>query len=287
MKQFKYISYGGPEDYIFIRCHSHDAKRIIPFVNELIDKEIRVYFDCADSKDEHSPAEISAAIKNAELCIFALSPEALEDLDFRNSINFAFTNYKRLLCFRLTDKDLGHGMDMQLANVPMFKNENDLLNAILNDEHNDRFTGEGQKQIEENTTRKIMTFVLLTLSLIFLFIFGYAIIDRINYNNSPEYQLSNLEDIQYLDFTSYSNEDLVYLSGKNIDYIDFRNMHLSSLNGIEDIGVKEINISNNPELTTIEPILASDSIEIVHLSQDMLEYADALYDRGIEVVIDG
>ena len=287
MKNFEYISYGGPEDYIFLRYHQKDAAKTITLANNLIEKEIRVYFDCADSKTEHTPTEISAAIKNAKLCVFVLSAEALEDLDFRNSINFAFTNRKKLICLRLTDKDLGHGMDMQLANIPMYRNEKDLMDAILNDEERELFTGEGQKRLEENKTRKILTVALLALSFILFIAAVFVIRNRISFYNSPAYQLSHLENTEYLDFTSYKQEDLVYLSGKTIDKLNFNGMNLTELKGLEDIRVRQIDIANNPRLSSIDAILASDTIQRVYLSQDMINYGDALLDKGIEVVING
>ena len=287
MKQFRYISYGGPEDYIFLRCHKKDSNRTITLANELIAKEIRVYFDCADSKTEHTPTEISAAIKNAKLCVFVLSDEALDDLDFRNSINFAFTNRIRIICLRLTKNDLGHGMDMQLANVPMYSDERSLLEVIMNDPDKDLFTGEGQKVIEENKTRKYLTIVLLAAVLCLLIAAAVMIRNRISYYSSAEYRLSQLQDTEFLDFTSYHKEDLRYLKDKNIAYISFRNMSLTDLEGIEAINVEEIDISGNPSLSSVDPILFSKTIKKVHISQDMIQYGAILYDKGIEVIIDG
>ena len=100
MKRFRYVSYGGPEDFIFIRCHKKDHKKALTLANRLVEDRIRVFFDCADDPSEHLPEEVSGGILNAKLCVFFICKEALEDLDFRNSINFALGSKIPTVCIK-------------------------------------------------------------------------------------------------------------------------------------------------------------------------------------------
>ena len=95
--------------------------------------------------------------------------------------------------------------------------------------------------------------------------------------------------MRYEEFTIEGRNDVLeaFRSGKTIDKLNFNGMNLTELKGLEDIRVIQIDIANNPRLSSIDAILASDTIQRVYLSQDMINYGDALLDKGIEVVING
>ena len=279
MKRFNYISYGGPEDFIFIRCHKNDYKKSLILANKLIEEKIRVFFDSADDSDEHLPEEVSGGILNAKLCVFYISKEALNDLDFRNSINFALSSKIKTVCIKENDFEMGHGMDMQLANVTIYKNIDELYNYIINNEEYKDCYGDGQIKNNNDSSKKIITLIVFAL-LVLLIIIGVLLIrNRINYYRSAEYRLSSIDKSEYLDFTSFTKDDFVYLEGKNIGLLYCADMNLENIEVLEKLNIKEIDISGNTNIN-VEPLCKNNNLTKVIISQDMIEFAEELYSSG-------
>ena len=279
MKHFKYISYGGPEDFIFIRCHLNDYNKALKLAERLADEKIRVFFDCADFKDEHRPDEVAGGILNAKLCVFYLSKQALEDLDFRNSINFALGKRMKVVCLREDEKEMGHGMDMQLANIRMFKDTEELYDHIINNDEYYSCRGEGQILDQRGDKGKVLALIMSALAIILALGLFIIINNRIGYYRSAEYLLGRIGDSEYLDFTSFRQDDLVYLKDKKIGFLNCADMDLNASDLIQELKIDKIDISGNVGID-VSGLCKNPNLKEVILSQDMLSQARQLSEAG-------
>ncbi|MBR5341898.1 MAG: toll/interleukin-1 receptor domain-containing protein [Erysipelotrichaceae bacterium] len=285
LKEEKYLTYGGPEDFIFIRAIRKDEKLLYDLSEKLIANKVRVFFDLCDSPYEHIPDEVSGGILNAKMCVFILSKDAVENLDFRNSVNYAKSIRRDTVCLKEKDFELGHGLDMQLASTPIYKNREELYNYLLNEEKLSSCKGEGQLFNNSDHSRRNIALITFGVALLILIASVFVIRNRIAYYNSAEYLLGRIGETEYLDFSSFKQEDLIYLEGKKITKLSCADMKLRDLSGVEKIELKEIDISGNPSLIDVEALKNSKTLEKVYLSQDMLGYAEVLYNSGLEVII--
>ena len=279
----KYQAYQGPEDFIFIRAYKDDEGLLSGITNRLIDKRIRVFYDLASSRKSHRQEEIASAILNSSLCVFVLSKKAADSLDLRNSINYALSLKKDVVCIRKDEGELSHGLDMQLSNITFYRNTDELIEYT---EHNYRSCiGEGQIISTVDQRRKMMTIAMVILAALFLMISVFFITNRIGYFNSAEYRLKDIDNVEYLDLSSFKQGDIICLENRTIDEISFKDMDISSIKDIDKVNVRVIDISGNPDLKNIQPIIRSKTIKTVMISQDMIKIADLLCLAGIEVVV--
>ena len=279
----KYQAYQGPEDFIFIRAYKDDEGLLSGITNRLIDQKIRVFYDLASSRKSHRQEEIASAILNSSLCVIVLSKKAADSLDLRNSINYALSLKKDVVCIRKDEGELSHGLDMQLSNITFYRNTDELIEYT---EHNYRSCiGEGQIISTVDQRRKMMTIAMVILAALFLMISVFFITNRIGYFNSAEYRLKDIDNVEYLDFSSFKQGDIICLENRTIDEISFKDMDISSIKDIDKVNVRVIDISGNPDLKNIQPIIRSKTIKTVMISQDMIKIADLLCLAGIEVVV--
>ncbi|MBQ6492958.1 MAG: toll/interleukin-1 receptor domain-containing protein [Erysipelotrichaceae bacterium] len=279
----KYQAYQGPKDFVFIRGCKEDERLLNEITQKLIDRKIRVFYDLSSTKRSHSQEDIASAILNSSLCIFVLSKKAADSLDLRNSINYALSLKKDVVCIRKDEGELSHGLDMQLSNITFFRNSDELVEYIQ--KKYESCIGEGQILSSDDKQKKVLAVALIALAGLLLLGSIMFISERIRYFNSAEYQLGKIDDVEYLDFTSFSQDDLVYLKGKKIDEINFKDMDIDSIKGIEEVQTETVDLSGNPRLKNVNPIIMSDTIKTVMISQDMIRIADTLYSAGIEVVV--
>ena len=282
MSSLGYKPYYGPQDFVFIRAHKDDRKDLECLCQKLIEKKIRVFFDCSNSDGSASQEDVAAGILNSSLCVFILSKKAASSLDMRNSINYAMSLKKDTVIIRKDKDDLGYGLDMQLSNIQTL-NENEINDLISNDYRS--CIGEGQLLSTDDRKQKTRALIAIAFTLVFMIVAGIILKNRIDYYNSAQYRLKDIDQSEYLDFTSFKQEDIVYLKDKKIKEISFTDMGLRSIEGIEDVETEQIDISGNPDLKNINPILRSQSIKTVELSQDMIIVAELLQRSNIEVII--
>ncbi|MBQ2659352.1 MAG: toll/interleukin-1 receptor domain-containing protein, partial [Erysipelotrichaceae bacterium] len=222
----KYQAYQGPKDFVFIRGCKEDERLLNEITQKLIDRKIRVFYDLSSTKRSHSQEDIASAILNSSLCIFVLSKKAADSLDLRNSINYALSLKKDVVCIRKDEGELSHGLDMQLSNITFFRNSDELVEYIQ--KKYESCIGEGQILSSDDKQKKVLAVALIALAGLLLLGSIMFISERIRYFNSAEYQLGKIDDVEYLDFTSFSQDDLVYLKGKKIDEINFKDMDIDS-----------------------------------------------------------
>jgi len=271
-----YQSYLGDKPYIFLRYCEFDSKIASELVNNLIDRQFRLNYDIQVKKKITDSEWIATRIGQAELVIFLISGQSLESLEFRNSINFAISLKKTIFCLYLDDEKPGYGFDMQLSNIPSAKlseyaNVTELFDSIVkNGLFLQQMRSESAKVPIQNNLRKTTAIAAIITVITLTLILGVAIaVYRIRYDNSIEGQLKQLTSTDYLDLSGESSSTIELLKGKTITTLVVRNMGLTELDALAYVDCEQLDLSSNPHVTTLEPLLNNTSLKIIKLSKDM------------------
>ena len=106
-----------------------------------------------------------------------------------------------------------------------------------------------------------------------------------DYLNSAEYQLRNVDNAEYLDISRFDDSALELLDGKTIGTLYMEGMDAKDIPAISRINVTDVDIAHNPDVASLDPLLECSGIKSVTVSQDMLDKAPDLPDAGIEVKV--
>ena len=285
---FGYLPYIGPEGFVFLRAHLGDAGLACALADELVKRGVRVFCDISGGKGGALPEEVAAGIQNCEAAFFVLTKDACESLDFRNSINYALKEKKRVVCVRPADFVPGYGLDMQLANVPSLPpgDAGETAAALEADGYlPDSVKGPGLVARPEPGSRRKLSLAVLAAAGVLLIAGALIARDRVEYLNSAEYQLRNVDGVEYLDISMYDDSALSLLDGKTIGTLYMENMGAKDISAISEVNVTNVDLAHNPDIETLEPVTGAGGIESVTVSQDMLDRAKPLVDAGLEVKV--
>ena len=285
---FGYLPYIGPEGFVFLRASVEDNNLACHIAEELAGRNVRVFYDCAGGKGGALPEEVAAGIQNCEAAFFVLTKYACESLDFRNSINYALKEKKTVVIIKRESFVPGFGLDMQLANMPVvaMSDAGSVADAL---EKGGYLTadvkGPGLVAKPEVKSRRKLSYAAL-LAIVALLIVGAVIVkNRVDYLNSAEYQLRDVDNAEYVDISRFDDSALALLDGKTIGTLYMENMGAKDISAIRSVNVTEVDIANNPDVASLEPVLSCSGIERVAVSQDMLEKAQPVIDAGLEVKV--
>ena len=286
--KFGYLPYIGPEGFVFMRAYVSDASYADSLADELVKSGVRVFYDCASAKGCALPEEVAAGVQNCETAVFVLSDAACANLDFRNSINYALKEKKKVVCIRDEGFAAGYGLDMQLANVPVL-NRADTVSAAAGLAEGgflpDSVKGPGLVARQVDTKRKSQSYIALAAAVLLLIAGAFIVKNRVDYLNSAEYQLRNVENAEYLDISRFDDSALELLDGKTIGTLYMEDMGAKDISAISGINVTEVDIAHNPDVSSLDPLLECSGIKSVSVSQDMLDRAKPLIDAGLEVKV--
>ncbi|MEA4911009.1 MAG: hypothetical protein VB092_00150 [Oscillospiraceae bacterium] len=288
MRGFDFAPYEGADPYIFVRC-ARDAAAA-PFINDLCRRGVRVWFDVCGDMGAAPPDLVADRLRSSAGAVFLLSERACASLDFRNSVNYALSERKRMLTVSLEDFALSQGLEMQLANVPDLKafalDRDALLGEVLRSAAlSQEALGEGQPS--PRLTRKraaLLTAVAVCLVAGFLAAAFFVTKGRIAYYNSPAWLLRETNAQSYVDITAFDpDEALAALAGKQVDTLYMADMGLQSLEGVEDVRARVVDVSGNGDVPTLDLLLQCEGLETVRISQDMTVFTRSLLDAGLRV----
>ena len=286
--KFGYLPYIGPEGFVFMRAFKADDALGCGMAGELAQRGARVFYDCAGGKEAALPEEVAAGILNCEAAFFVLTKEACESLDLRNSINYALKEKKPVVCIKKDGFVPGYGLDMQLANVPAVSltNAESVIDALEEGGWlGAAVKGPGLVTRPEPKSRRKLSYAALT-ALVLMLIAGAVVVkNRVDYLNSAEYQLRDVDNAQYLDISRFDGSALELLEGKTIGTLYMEDMGAGDISAISEVNVTEVDIAHNPDVDSLEPLLGCSGIESVTVSQDMLVKAKPLVDAGLEVKV--
>lgn len=272
-----YCSYGGAEPYIFLLFDRADSAEAYPLTNHLIDRQFRVCYHELNQRSLFDPEWLANQILKSSLAIFLLSDDSMKSLVFRNCINFAISRKKPVYCIiRKNLATLEYGFDMQLLAIPCVKVGDyptilELCDDILTTKYfSQNMRGEDAKIIRPRSRRKSIAIGIIAASLILFSILAVWIaIDRVQYQNSFAYQMKNVTKADYLDISSQDASAIPVLEGKTIQTLVARHMGLTDVSGLEFVDCEVLDLSQNPAINTLEPLLNNKHLREVKVSQDM------------------
>lgn len=284
-KVFSYLPYLGVNSFAYFGCTIDDIEIAEPIANVLVNKGFRLYLDARGTKQERSVIELSNSIEESKGAIVFLSKKSIESLAYRNIINNLISLNKKTIFIKIGEFDLTYGLDMQLANLNVipYTNYDEIVDALLSSEIlTQDMIGEG---MEKRETSHKKAYIMVAMVVVCLLIFVFSAISIVNKMNSAEYILKDVNDLEYLNIAEYGDVAIEVLKGRNFDELDLSFGAFESLNGLEDINVKTINVSDITNDLSLSSLKNIKGLQTVKISQNQIKYADELSDGGIRVII--
>lgn len=262
--RFVYKSCITDAGFLYIACNDGGDKKASKLANLLAGEGAYIYYDIMKGE----PREAADAITKAKATVFILTKDAVDSLAFRNKVNFAINEKKHIICLNVDDCKLSYGLEMQLANIPVLRFESvgnamDILKEkeVLTQE----VMGGSMDRVNISYTRRIVTGVIIAIAIIGFLVGSFFIIKgRMDYLNSDAYRI-----------TQYGNV---------LGSLDLSNMGISDISAISGMTIRVLDISNNPLLTDMSPLLEVKGLEKVYVDQDMLKYLVKYKDSGFLII---
>ena len=284
-KHFSYLPYSGVGDYAYFGCGAVDEPIAAEVLEILAVRGFNFSCDSIGSKLAETPEHRANSIANCSGAVIFLSEKSIEALGFRNAINYLLSLRKPLICVKIGNFKLGHGLDMQLANIPMISYDTadgtaeDLLQSgVLTYD----MVGEPMERVINNRKR---TYIILGMFITAIIIFALSVGAVIKKHNSAEYILSDADGSAYVNIAQFGDDGLTAMSGKSVDELDLSGGEYSSLTAIKNVSAKTVNVSDiSPELA-LWPLTQVKGIETVKISQDQVIYGRELCNAGLSVVV--
>lgn len=112
-------AYEGREPYAFVSYAHKDSHKVLPIIQALQEKGIRVWYDAGIEVGTEWPEYIAQHLQKSAVCMAFISRAALDSFNCRREINFAIAQSKELLAVYLEDiyDRMPLGMQMQLGSV--------------------------------------------------------------------------------------------------------------------------------------------------------------------------
>ena len=283
-KYFSYLPYNGINSFAYFGCCKEDETIASELADALVAEGFRLYCDSCGSKYQNSAEETASALNSADSAIVLLSEKSVENLAFRNAINYLLSMRKKLVCIKLGDFSLSHGLDMQLANVKTisYTSIEETVNEVLEtDVLTQDMIGEG---MEKRVINRKRNFIMAGMIAVAVLIFVESALTIIDKRTSAEYLFKDVDGYEYLNISKYGDEGIAALAGKRIEELDLSGGKYSNLAAVKDIKVKTINVADIGELA-LRPLRQVEGLETVKISQDQVEYAGDLFDAGLLIEI--
>lgn len=271
-----YKTYSGKEPYVFLRYDKADKQATYDIVNTLIDKQFRVCYDEYDSKEIEDSEWVANRMLSSQLIIFLISKRSLKNLAYRNGINYSLSKNKRVLCIYLDDEKLDDGIGMLLSNVPgvklsSYQSVRSLCEDIIKAESFVQdMRGDDAKIPAKTNRRKTIAIVAIAVALsLFIIAAGVITVLRVNYTNSFAGQIERMEEVDYLNISNRDASIIELLKGKTVKTLVARNMGLTDIEALKYVNCEKLDISHNPNVSTLEPLLENEGLITVTVTQDM------------------
>lgn len=251
MRSYAYENYKGDGNYLYL-CAAKDDESPVYLAEKLAEESVNLIFDEVGKTD---PREMAEKIAGASACLFFFSEEAVTSVAFRNRVNHAVACEKKIVSLRPTYISLAHGMEMQLANDPTLTYAGPEWTIHQLQEMGfltEEVRGERPKEAYRGSTKALLAVVIAAA------IFVAAL--NIYWKKQEE-------------------KTIAYYAGETLEELDLSNAGLTSLSGIENVIVKDLDISGNPAITDFSLLLSENGPETVRISQDMLKFGHLLKDR--------
>lgn len=284
-KIFSYLPYKGNDSFLFFGCTKDDETIASNVADKLVSKGFRLFVDSRGSKNEVSFEELSNALNNCDGAIIFLSKKSIELLSYRNEINNLLRLKKNIVCVKIGNFELSHGLDIQLANVPIisYTDIDDITYKLFETKVlTQDMIGQG---MENRTSNKGRFYIAFSLILVSVLIFVICVTMFVNQRNSAKYLLADVDGNEYLNISQFGDEAFDILNGKSIGELDLAGGDFTSLDKVIEIKVKKINVSDISSDISLSPLCNIEGLEIVKIDQGQLQYADELCEAGLRVIV--
>ena len=127
-------AYEGREPYAFVSYAHRDSHKVLPIIQALQEKGLRVWYDAGIEVGTEWPEYIAQHLNNSAVCVAFISRAALDSFNCRREINFAIAQNRELLAVYLEDiyDEMPLGMQMQLGSVQgVFYTRHKSLNSFV------------------------------------------------------------------------------------------------------------------------------------------------------------
>jgi len=274
--EMKYRSYCGDEPYLLVKFWESDERNASAIVNRFIEQQFRVSYSGQDAIELEEADRLAARMLSSELIVFLISAEALESLAFRNAIHYALSREKSLFCIFLDDKPLSHGLALQLSGIPCarlceYDGTDGLCRSVVTKEpFSQRLRGEDAKvKADTNRSKKRALIAAAVVVALMMVAASGAAVYRVQYENSLPGQIERITETDYLDLSGEDAALLDGLEGKTVRVLIARGMGLTDIAALATVRCEELDLSQNPNINTLEPLLKNESLQTVTVSQDM------------------
>jgi|GEM_PF-1381437 len=286
MKQhFTYLSYNGTDDYAYLGCFSAQEPLAAQVLALLACRGMRFSYAVTGGRETPDSEALAERIANCRAAILFLSPESLESLSFRNTVNYLLSLRKPLFCIKTADFPLSHGLEMQLANIPVtvFSTPEDtaeqlLQSGILTQD----IVGPCMLQKTDTHRKKRISAVMIAAFLVAFLACAAAAVAK---KTSPATLLRDADGSSYLSISAYGDKGIDALADKSVQELDLSDGHFSSIDGIEKINIETVNVAGLPDKISLRPLLSVNGLQTVKIDQTQLIYARELYNAGLRVEI--
>ena len=276
-KHMIYQPYIGSEPYIFLRYDQRDNLAASALVNRLMDKQFRVCYCEHDGEAMEDTEWVASRILASQLVVFLITGKATKSLAYRNAINYALYVKKPLLCVYLDDEEPDAGIAMQLSSVPGIRlSDHQSIDelcerAVLTDSFVQELRGEDAKiPIQSKRKKRIAITLMAVIVTLFLVSAAAIAVYRIHYANTLPGQIEQITEAAYLDISNEDASVIKLLKDKTIQTLVARNITgLTDIEPLQYVTCETLDIADNPNINTLEPLLENKSLQTVIVTQDM------------------
>ncbi|MDI9461372.1 MAG: hypothetical protein ACOX3P_06535 [Saccharofermentanales bacterium] len=285
-KHFSYLPYAGIGDFAYIGCSPADEPAAAAVADILVSRGFRLSCDSCGGKFAQSPAALAETITHCSGAVVFLSEKSIESLAFRNAINYLLSLRKPLVCVKFGEFQLGYGLDMQLANIPVIAlgSPEETAEALTKSGVlTQAMVGEGMEKRKFNRKRN---YIIAAMVAVVVLVFALYVGSMIRERTSAAYILQNTNGSKYVNIAKYSDEGIAAMAGKAVGELDLSGGTFTTLLNIKEVSATTVNVSDIPSNVALWPLAQVKGIEIVKISQDQVIFARDLCNAGITVVVE-
>ncbi len=284
-KQFRYLPYAGVGDFAYFGCDAADEPSAAAVAEILVSRGFRLSCDSCGGKFAQSPSALAETIAHCGGAVAFLSEKSIESLAFRNVINYLLSLRKPLVCVKLGEFQLGYGLDMQLANIPMIalSTPEETAEALMQSGVlTQTMVGEGMEKRNFNHKRN---YIIIAMVAVTVLAFGLYLGSVIRERTSAAYILQNTDGSKYVNIAKYGDEGIAAMAGKTVGELDLSGGTFTTLLNIKGVSAATVNVSDIPSNVALWPLVQVKGIETVKISQNQVIFARDLCNAGITVVV--
>lgn len=293
--RFKYKSYSGEEDHFFILCADADKNKVAEVANVIAEEGFRVSYEVIDFKEKNEVTLIAEKMEKGAAVLMFLSEKACSKLFFRDCINMAvekkalnvdgeMRQEERKALFVYLDGFVPtEGLAIQLAKKPTlaYTDVTGLLDRLTGEELLTQAMKGGKESAGMPSVRKIiLTLVFLALAGTLAFGVYWAAENRQN-----DLRLSGLNGAENVDITKRGIETLNELRGMTIGTLYMQDCGIDDVTAVGEIDLSVVDLSHNPKITSLAPLLQCEHLKKVIVSTDMVDLTGIFDGTGVIVEI--